>query len=156
MGSWRQNVVSWKKILLTTDLSEEALRPFQKVAELARGSGARIHLLHVVEDVVLLPHGAPLAPIAHAPNLVEEMERARETLAEQCRRLGGEVEVQSDVISAANVALAIADYASSHGMDLIAMSTHGRSGFRRMVMGSVAELVLRHGKTPMLVFPRSE
>jgi nucleotide-binding universal stress UspA family protein len=39
---------------------------------------------------------------------------------------------------------------------LIALSSHGRSGFRRLVMGSVAEAVLRHARVPVLVFPRQE
>jgi nucleotide-binding universal stress UspA family protein len=145
-----------KKLLLTTDLSKEALRPFPAVSALAKKLGSSITLLHVVEDLAIAPHGAPLAPPLHAPSLAEELEKAREVLEEQRASLDQGIQVQAEVISATDVSRAIADYAEEHGMDMIAMSTHGRSGFRRMVMGSVAESVLRHSKRPVLVFPRVE
>ena len=145
-----------QKVLLTTDLSEEAERPYGAVAELARQTGAAVTLLHVVEDVTIAPHGAPLAPPLHSPDLPRQLEQAREVLADHASRFGDRVPVETDVISATKVGDAIAKYAADHGFDLLAISTHGRTGFRRMVMGSVAEIVLRHAKTPVLVFPRHE
>ena len=50
--------------------------------------------------------------------------------------------------------LDLARYAESEGFDLVAVSTHGHSGFRRLIMGSVAEKILRHVHVPVLVFPR--
>ncbi|MFT5462408.1 MAG: nucleotide-binding universal stress UspA family protein [Planctomycetota bacterium] len=41
-------------------------------------------------------------------------------------------------------------------MDLIALSSHGRSGFRRLVLGSVTEQILRHTSVPVMVFPRKD
>ncbi len=145
-----------KKLLLTTDLSEESLRPFAVVASLARKLDLSVTLLHVVEDLAVAPHGAPLAPPLHAPNLVEELKHARAILAERRASLGGELDVATDVVSASNVAVAIVTYAEEHGFDMIALSTHGRSGFRRMVMGSVVEKVLRQTHVPVLAFPRQE
>ena len=145
-----------KKLLLTTDLSEESLRPFRTVVSLAKKLGLTVTLLHVVEDLAVAPHGAPLAPPLHSPNLVEEMKRAREVLAEQKASLGEEIEVSADAISASKVSTAIADYAEENDFDLIAISTHGRSGFRRMVMGSVVESLIRHATVPVLAFPRTE
>ena len=145
-----------KKLLLTTDLSEESLRPFRPVASLARKLGFSVTLFHVVEDLAVAPHGAPLAPPLHTPNVVEELKRARELLAARRATLGDEIEVECEVVSASNVAGAIVAYAAEHGFDLITLSTHGRSGFRRMVMGSVAENVLRHTTIPVLAFPRSD
>ena len=142
------------KILLTTDLSEEAERPYEAIAELAGQTGARVGLLHVVVDVPVAPHGAPLAPPVHAPDLPAKVEKARDVVAEHAGRFDQGIEVSGDVITAADVPEAIADYADEHDFDLIALSSHGRSGFRRMVMGSVAETVLRHARKPVLVFPR--
>ncbi|MCA9721025.1 MAG: universal stress protein, partial [Gemmatimonadetes bacterium] len=51
---------------------------------------------------------------------------------------------------------AIAEYARTHEVDLIAMSSHGRTGFRHLVLGSVSEAVIRHADRPVLVFPRGE
>jgi nucleotide-binding universal stress UspA family protein len=145
-----------QKVLLTTDLSEEAERPYTAVAELAKQTGAAVTLLHVVEDVTIAPHGAPLAPPLHSPDLPKQLEQARKVLADHAGKFGDGVEVATDVISAIKVGDAIAKYAADNGFDLLAISTHGRTGFRRMVMGSVAEIVLRHAKTPVLVFPRHE
>ncbi len=144
------------RILLPTDLSEEAERPFAAVSELAHRFGARIQLLHVVEDVAVGPSGDPLAPPIHIPGVAQEMKRAGAVLEQHKKKLGGGIDVSAEVISATSVPRAIASYATEHGFDLIALSTHGRSGFRRLIMGSVAETVLRHATVPVLVFTRQE
>ena len=46
------------------------------------------------------------------------------------------------------------DYADEHNYGMIALSSHGRSGFKRLFMGSVAEQILRHAHVPVLVFPK--
>jgi len=145
-----------KKLLLTTDLSNEALRPFPAVADMARKLGFSVTLLHVIEDVAIAPHGAPLAPPVHAPSVAGQVEAAREALAAKRETLGSDLEVETAVESGADVARTIADHAREHGFDMIAMSSHGRSGFRRMILGSIAEAVLRHASVPVLVFPRAE
>jgi len=145
-----------EKLLLTTDLSEEGERPYAAVAELARATGASITLLHVVEDVAVAPHGAPLAPPIHAPDIKRIVHEAETVLEDHAKRLGNGIPIDARVLTGPQVAQAIAEFASEGGYDLLAVSTHGRSGFRRMVMGSVAETLLRHTRTPVLVFPRHE
>lgn len=144
-----------RKILLTTDLSDEAERPYAAVAELARATGASVTLLHVVEDLAVAPHGAPLAPPIHSYDTGAALEEAKKVLAEHAQRFDG-VQVDYDAVAGSPVVNTIADYAKEHGYDLLAVSTHGRGGFRRMVMGSVAETLLRHAHLPVLVFPRNE
>lgn len=144
-----------KKILLTTDLSEESLRTFKPMAEFAAAQQARVTLLYIVEDVPIVAHGAPLAPPIHAPSIPSLIEDAEKRIAEQAAEMPGGLDVQTCVISAPRVAEAIATYATEHDFDLIALSSHGRSGFRRLIHGSVAEAVLRHAHVPVLVFPRS-
>ena len=145
-----------KKILLTTDLSDESLRAFGPVAGLARSLGVEITLLHVVEDVLIPPHGAPLAPPMHAPDFEQHFKEAGELLEERRKEMGDDLNVTLVVESGGDVAKVITDHATENHMDLIAISSHGRSGFRRLVMGSVAELVLRHSTGPGLVCPRHE
>jgi nucleotide-binding universal stress UspA family protein len=140
-------------ILITTDLSSEALLPCEPVAELARSSGARITLLHVVTDVPGIPHGAPFAPPMSSPGLEKRVEEARREIATQSGAFG-DMAVDLEVISGGDTGEAIADFAERAGVDLIALSSHGRSGFRHLVLGSVAEGVLRHASVPVLVFPR--
>ncbi len=145
-----------QKILLATDLSEEAERPYRSVAELARANNCPITLLHIVEDPAIAPHGAPLAPPIHTPALPKIVEKAEETVAEHAARLGEGLQVEPVVLVGSEVAKEIAAYAKEHGHDLLAISSHGRSGFRRFLLGSVAETLLRHVSVPVLVFPRAE
>lgn len=142
-----------RHILLTTDLSEEALRPRDAVIGLAKTLGARVTLLHVVQDVIVAPHGAPLAPPMSSPDIGREVERARGELAEQVKELGLEG-TKAEVLSAGDIGKAIVEYADQHGVDMIAISTHGRTGFKRLAFGSVAEDVLRHSHVPVLSFHR--
>lgn len=141
-----------KHILLTTDLSKDAMRPFEPVLELARTLGAKVTVLHVVQDLLVAPHGAPLAPPISAPNLSAVLEAAERDLAEQCAGL----EVEKAVISHESPAKGVVEYAKANGADLIALSSHGRTGFRRFALGSVAENVLRHSPIPVLSFHRPE
>lgn len=143
-------------ILLTTDLSPEALRPCEPIAGLARSLGARLTLLHVVQDLSVLPHGAPLAPAIAPPDLERDLKEARRELQAQRRHLGEDLELELDVVADNDTAQAIVDYAKKHGVDLIAMSTHGRTGFRHLALGSIAEAVLRRSPVPVVVFPRAK
>lgn len=143
-----------KNILIASDLSSEALRPFDEVLRLAKGWGAKLTLLHVVQDLVVAPHGAPLAPPVTSPDLPAEMERARGALDEQRQALGEEVEVETVVISGDRIPVAINKFAEENQVDMIAISTHGRTGWRHLALGSVAEAVLRHSQVPVLCFPR--
>ncbi len=145
-----------KHILIASDLSSEALRPFDEVLRLARGWGAKLTLLHVVQDLVVAPHGAPLAPPVTSPDLPAEMERARGALDEQRQALGEEVEVETVVISGDRIPAAINKFAEENQVDMIAISTHGRTGWRHLALGSVAEAVLRHSQVPVLCFPRQK
>ena len=142
-----------KHILIATDLSPESLIPCKPVAELARRLGAKVSLLHVVHEIIMVPHGHMLAPPLHSD---DEKQRAHAKLAleEQAAALGEDIHAQSEVITSTEVPKSIADYAQRHGVDLIAISTHGRSGFRRLALGSVAEAVLRHAQVPVITFPR--
>ena len=141
-------------ILVTTDLSDESLRPCEWAAELARASGARITLLHVVPELSAIPYGAPLAGPQPMPDLGDMIERAQREAEEQRKSLPADLDVKVEVISADGVAKAVARYAQQNDVDLIAMSTHGRTGFRHLALGSVAESVLRHSHLPVLCFPR--
>lgn len=143
-----------KHILITSDLSAEALRPFGQVFELAKILGAKITLLHVVQELILAPHGAPLAPAVISPELPKDMEEAREVLGKQAAKLEGDVPIEAVVISSTRIPMAINQYANEHAVDLVALSTHGRSGWRHLILGSVAEEVLRHSEVPVLSFPR--
>jgi nucleotide-binding universal stress UspA family protein len=140
-------------ILVATDLSKEAMSCIPAVADLARSVGARITLLHVVESYAAIPHGAPLAPRLEQPVNPKAMEEARRHLEERRAHYGSDIQIDLELVPGGDPAKAIATYADTHGVDLVAVTTHGRTGLRRVAIGSVAEAVIRQSRVPVLVLP---
>ncbi|HET9947809.1 MAG TPA: universal stress protein [Longimicrobiales bacterium] len=141
-------------ILVATDLSPEGKRCWKPVVDLARLTGARITLLHVVEAFAAIPHGAPTAPPIEPPT-GREVAEARERIEAERAELGEGVEARTDVVAGGgDTAELITEYAREHDADLIAVGTHGRTGFRHLMLGSVAEGVVRRSSVPVLVFPQ--
>ena len=141
-------------ILVATDLSEESISSITPVAELARLLGARITLLHALDTLEAIPHGAPFAPPLQVVDPPENMEAVRERLEQRRRAFGSGIDIRPELVLGGNTAEKITDYADANDVDLIAVATHGRTGFRHLVMGSVAEGVIRRSRVPVLVFPR--
>ena len=142
-----------KNIVLTTDLSEESKRAFDPTVDLARRLGIGVTLLHVVHDLQVAPHGAPLAPAVSSPELEQEMKEAKLKLGGMRDLLPKDLEIRTEVLVSTNVAGEVAAYAKKNDATFIAVSTHGRTGLRRLVLGSVAEAVLRCSTTPVICFP---
>jgi nucleotide-binding universal stress UspA family protein len=133
-----------RQIVLTTDLSNDAGRAFPLAVDLARKYGASIALVHAVHD----PDLAPMLRL----DVVEEVRQAEQRLVELRRDLPADLEVSTQVLTADDVAAAIATYAAENA-DMIVLSTHGRTGMRRLLIGSVAEEILRHTRVPVLCVP---
>ena len=142
-----------RHILIPSDLSPDSLRPCSELKKLVSEVG-KITLLHVVEDLKAIPHGSPFAPLQSSPELSEDIAHARKKMEEQRTALPEDFDVTIEVIAAEKLAKGVADYAKHHDVDMIALSTHGRTGFRHLALGSVAEAILRHSTTPVLCFPR--
>ena len=140
-------------ILVATDLSREAMSCIPHVAELARLVHARVTLLHVMESFETIPHGSPLAPPLGPPENAAAVEAARAQLEERRTAFGSDVPIAVELLAGGDPAKEITAYASANAVDLIAMTTHGRTGFRRLALGSVAEAVMRHARVPVLVLP---
>lgn len=142
-----------KHLLVPTDLSEEGRRAFGPVAELARDNGARITLFHVVRLLVTTPPGAMFAGPLTVGDPTQERADALAALRDQAKSFDSSLTVECEVVVDESVGRAVCEFAENNGVDVIAVSTHGRSGLRRMVMGSVAEEILRRAHTPVLCFP---
>lgn len=140
-------------ILVSTDLSEESMSCIAPVAELARSLGARITLLHVSEMLEAIPHGAPFAPPLRGID-APETEAIRERLEQRRIAFGSGIDIRVELVVGGNIAEEICDYADAKDVDLVAVATHGRTGFRHLVMGSVTEGVIRRSRVPVLVLPR--
>jgi len=148
----------FKRILVPLDGSEDAAAIIPAAVDLARASRASITLLRVVGAVPAIAPFDATIPAAHVPLIPDEVSTARlvsivaAELDEVAQRVHeeGRVAVDSDVVVGERVGAAIADYARAHGVDLVAMSTHGR-GASRLVLGSVADRVLHDSGLPILL-----
>jgi len=138
-------------IVLTTDLSEESKRAFQPVRELAKKLGLDVTLLSVIEDLPFEPTAGGL--MAVYPDRAQMKRDWEQGLARFADAFGRDVCKNAVVIEAADVPRAVVNFANEQKCDFLAMATHGRSGLRRLLLGSVAEQVLRHAHVPVLLYP---
>ena len=147
----------FSKILVPLDGSALAADALESAISLAKCSAARLVLLRVVQPVPLIgmEAGLPYAYAAPVPDQIATeglANEARRELADVARRLRIEsgLDVEPFVVIASNVAQGIIDFARGQDVDAIAMSTHGR-GASRLLLGSVADKVLRASGLPMLL-----
>jgi len=150
-------MIAIKNILVATDFGEAADSALSYGKELAGRFGATLHVLNVVENFYVTTFGAETYAA-----FVPEMQRELETAA---RKRLDEVLIDSDgsgpatkavVMTSGSAAYAIVDYASEHSIDLIIMGTHGRGGLAKLMMGSVAERVVRISPCPVLTVRHPE
>jgi nucleotide-binding universal stress UspA family protein len=132
-------------------LAERALGPTLDLVRLWEG---HCTLLRVVEASLAPAPGRPTRP--HPSELEQEAAWAYlEKIAERLRDEG--VSVQTHVVVAPHAAPAILEEAQRQRCDFIALATHGRGGLRRMLLGSIADKVVRGASLPVLVYrPRSD
>jgi nucleotide-binding universal stress UspA family protein len=129
-----------------SDLAEKALPP---AADLARATGARLTLAHVISmRKILGPRIVPLAPDRVEPEL-DGAFAYLESIADAMREEA--LEVSTFAAHGTAPAHSIAEIAADLGADLIAMATHGYGGVRRALVGSVADKLLRESTLPLLI-----
>jgi nucleotide-binding universal stress UspA family protein len=150
-------MMTLKNILVATDFSEPSDAALAYGRELAARFNATLHVLHVTENIYITTFGAETyAPIA--PDLQAEVERAARARLEQLvlDSDGSGPRTTPVVKTSASPAFAIIDYAGEHAVDLIVMGTHGRGALAHMLMGSVAEKVVRLAPCPVLTVRHPE
>jgi nucleotide-binding universal stress UspA family protein len=134
-----------KKILHPTDFSEPAANAFLLARNLAKEHRARLVLLHVVELPVVGPAGMVPVPPPSPPIDREALKAQLQAIA----AANPDVEIECR-LAENQPAGAILDLARQSGCDMIVMGTHGRTALGRILMGSVAEKVVRHASCPVL------
>lgn len=147
----------FQKIVVPLDGSVLASEILSSAAAVARCSKGRLVLIRIVQPVPLFVPDAGIA-FVYPPVIQDEdatrfvAEEAKQDLAETAHTLKdlGVTNVETHVIIASNVPRAIIDFAADHGVDAIAMSTHGR-GASRLLVGSVADKLLRASGVPILL-----
>jgi nucleotide-binding universal stress UspA family protein len=134
-------------ILVPTDGSDHARRAADHGAMLAGAFDATLHLLTVVD---IEAAAGPFSAGGVDESYIEDRTTSeREALAELAADLDGPDTVET-VVETGSPAEGILGYAEDHAVDLVVMGTHGRSGLRRYLTGSVAERVLRLSPVPVV------
>jgi nucleotide-binding universal stress UspA family protein len=144
-------MVRIKNILCPVDFSEFSRHAFEKAAAIARGQGASVAVLHVApfQAIPTFPYSEPAAEVLmrSAGDLEKVANEVKRFLAIDAS-IG--VPVTCEALDAPNVHHEILAQADRLSADLIVMGTHGRSGFQRLLLGSVTEKVLRTARQPVL------
>lgn len=147
--------VSISEILVPLDGSPLAESVLEPTVELARSNNAKISLLQVVQPVFLAAEPGLPYPAGYDEQLtIVQREAAQDYLqdiVEQLRRDG--VDATGIAVLGRGTADTILNLARPARVSLVALATHGRGGFRRLVLGSVADRLVRGSDVPILVIP---
>ena len=135
-------------ILCAVDFSETSDRAFDYSVELARKLGAKIRVIHVFQiSATALPGGLLVAPIDYENMLQEQLQDRLDTYIEN--KKVKDVEITTDICEGIPY-LEITQAATDVHADMIVVGTHGRTGLPHMLMGSVAERVVRTADVPVV------
>jgi nucleotide-binding universal stress UspA family protein len=154
---WKFDMIALKNILVATDFGEAADVALRYGRRLAQVFGATLHVLHVTQNVSLAAMGTESYTTITAGLQREVDEAATKQLQDLLLDSDNSGPATRPAIrTSGSPALAIAEYAEANGIDLIAIGTHGRGGFAHIVMGSVAERVVRIAPCPVLTVRHPE
>jgi nucleotide-binding universal stress UspA family protein len=141
-------MIRLNKVLVAVNFDDASNVALVYARSLARNFGARLHVLHVMENLFL-------RPMANDPRAIEAgtTKRLLDCLTDDDRAALQAVAV---IRKSDDPADEIVKYAKSEGIDLIVMGTHGRPGLAHLLMGSVAEKVVRTAPCPVLTLRHPE
>jgi nucleotide-binding universal stress UspA family protein len=148
----RATVLQLRRILLPTDFSGCANYALPYAAAIARATGATIVCVHVVEPIAPAVGYSGLAEPMPIADISEQLEDSAERELPQlaaCEDFNG-LDVE-ELIVHGDAAAEIVRVAGERKVDLIVISSHGRTGLGRIIFGSTAEAVVRHASCPVLV-----
>ena len=143
-------MITLKNILVATDFSECSERAVEEARALAKGFDARLHMLHVVTE----PFHEVWAGYAPAVDFVGILKKYHADARRRLESVCPHKEVTSGRVVIATAAGDPVDeilrYAQAHDVNLIVCGTHGRHGLEHVLIGSVAERVVRLAPCPVL------
>ncbi len=141
-----------RRILCPVDFSPPSERALDFAIDLAKTVNAEIHLLHVYQlPVYALPDGAMMAGPEFTTRVTTETQKALNELAESKASANPKTHLVEGVPYREIVRMS-----EELGADLIVLGTHGRTGIRHLLLGSVAERVVRSAKVPVITVPSHE
>lgn len=150
-------MINIRRILVATDFSAPSETAVNYARAMARAFGAELRVLHVFEPLWLTSADMVGGGVAVA-NMVQGLEETarkqlEEVVTEEDRR---ELRAVPVMVTSESPSREIARYASEEQVDLLVIGTHGRSGLTRLLIGSVAEKVVRLAPCPVLTVHHPE
>jgi len=149
-------MVTLKNILVPTDFGEAADAALMYARELAGRFGATLHVIHVAENIFLTTYGETYGPLA--VDMQRDLEEGARTQLDELLTDsdGSGPPTKRAIVRSSSPSVMIVNYASDHAIDLIVMGTHGRGALAHLLMGSVAERVVRLAPCPVLTVRHPE
>jgi universal stress protein A len=138
-----------KRILVPVDFSDDSRNALAYARDFAKPLGAELSLLHVVEPIY---YATPADMYVASPNVAMLLDEQRRLATKHLQRIAADLKKKGQRVRAAVKTGAPSQVIidSTRGADLIIMGTHGRTGLVHMLMGSVAEKVVRGANCPVL------
>jgi nucleotide-binding universal stress UspA family protein len=144
----------FRTIVAAIDFSETSEDALRVACDLASSQPSTLHLLHVIPDARQQAWSIEAPGLDFSALQQESIADAERALATRTLPATGPLtRVVRQVVSGLPAAREIAQYAATHGADLIVVGTHGYGPVRRLVLGSVADHVVRMAPCPVLMVP---
>lgn len=143
-------MVAIRHILVPTDFHDPASAALTYAQELARKFDSTLHLVHIVADPVIYPWGTEMTTVPLMSVLTESEQQAGERLtafARDITGLPGRVKTGTAIGTPVDQIL---KFIEDRNIDLVVMGTHGRGAVSHLLLGSVAERVVRRSPVPVL------
>lgn len=148
-------MITLKKIMVATDFSAHSEVAIRYAAEFANAFGGEVVLVSVVEEPTLMAELPPMGEAYFPPNLTElQKESAEQECEKQLKHAG--LEGSKVVISVGTPFVEIVKIARDEDVDLLIIGTHGRGAIAHMLLGSVAERIVRKSPCPVLTVRSGE
>ena len=143
----------YKRILVAIDNSTTAQKALDEAITLARSLGASLCITHAADEGPLTQHGMGLGSYIDVDKIKEEMRNTGNALLAQALAKAAGCQAEVKLLESAQKRLGdmIIAAATEWQADLIVMGTHGRRGFERFLVGSVAEHMVRTSTTSLLL-----
>jgi nucleotide-binding universal stress UspA family protein len=144
-GASQKAIIS--KILVAVDGSDESMYAADLATSLSKEHNAELYALHVIHaDIDLFgPH--------ETSEFITSMKNEGEKYLNKVKLKANQknIQIKTEIISSMNISGGILDYAEENNIDLIVIGTRGRSGFKKLLLGSVASHVITYAHCPVLV-----
>jgi nucleotide-binding universal stress UspA family protein len=146
---------AYRKILVAVDGSAASAKGLREAIRLAKAEGARLFILHVVDEYPAFAALDGMMAAAPGADLVPALREGGKRVLAKAERLATKQKIKTKAILremlSGPAAYPIVREARRVGADLIVLGTHGRRGVRRLVLGSDAEQVVRTAPVPVLL-----